>query len=45
MNNKFIRTRDKMHGPLVPTNPAFKDDGSLDIESTCRWINWLIEKG
>ena len=45
MNNRFKETRDKLKGPLIPINPAFKDDGSLDINSTCRWINWLIENG
>ena len=45
MNKKFRETRDKMYGPLVPINPAFKEDGSIDIDSTCRWINWLVENG
>ena len=45
MKAEYRQTWEKMQGPLVPINPAFCDDGSLDIESTCRWINWLIDNG
>lgn len=34
-----------IRGPLAPIMPAFHDDESLDIASTCRWVNWMIGKG
>lgn len=36
---------DRLTGPLVPIIPAYASDGTLDLESTCGWINWLIERG
>jgi len=27
----------------VPIIPAYSPDGKLDLQSTCGWINWLIE--
>ena len=45
MSNHFEDTVEKMAGPIVPVLPAFGDDGSLDLESTCGWIEWLIENG
>jgi len=32
-------------GPIVPIIPAFHANQNLDVESTCRWIDWLIGKG
>jgi 4-hydroxy-tetrahydrodipicolinate synthase len=39
------QTAAKIKGPLVPVMPAFDDGERLDIESTCRWVNWLISSG
>lgn len=36
---------DKLKGPLVPVMCAFDEDENLDLESTCRWIDWLIAGG
>ena len=36
---------EKIKGPLIPIMPAFDSDGALDLESTCKWVNWLIERG
>ena len=32
-------------GPLVPILTAFEEDDRLDIDSTCKWVDWLITKG
>ena len=45
MSDMFKETHNKMTGPIVPVIPAFGEDGSLDLESTCGWINWLIDNG
>lgn len=36
---------DGINGPLVPIMSAFKDDDMVDIDSTCSWIDWLIDSG
>jgi dihydrodipicolinate synthase/N-acetylneuraminate lyase len=36
---------DRLHGPLVPVMPAFRDDESLDLDATARWIDHLIDAG
>ena len=36
---------DRIKGPLVPILPAYTDDGKLDLEPTCGWIDWLIQRG
>ncbi|MCX5662736.1 MAG: dihydrodipicolinate synthase family protein [Planctomycetota bacterium] len=38
----FART---LKGPLVPVLAAFHDDERLDIDSTCRWVDWQIRSG
>lgn len=38
----FART---LRGPLVPILAAFREDESLDIDSTCRWADRLIAGG
>ena len=43
--NHFRTHSSKIRGPLVPILSAFKADGSLDIDSTCRWIEWLLDQG
>ncbi len=35
----------KLSGPLVPIMPAFRADERLDLDSTCRWVEWLIRRG
>jgi 4-hydroxy-tetrahydrodipicolinate synthase len=35
----------KIRGPLVPILAAFEDDESLDIDSTCKWVDWMIDQG
>lgn len=35
----------KITGPLVPIMPAFDADENLDLDSTCRWVDWQIESG
>jgi len=39
---EYART---LRGPLVPVLAAFGEDESLDIDSTCKWVDWLIQKG
>ena len=36
---------DRIRGPLVPIIPAFTKQEELDIDSTCKWLNWEIEQG
>ena len=36
---------ERLSGPLVPVMPAFDENEDLDIASTVRWVNWLIENG
>lgn len=36
---------DRLAGPLVPVMPAFRDDASLDLDATARWIDGLIADG
>lgn len=45
MRNDFKETIERMKGVLAPIMPAFHDDGSLDLTSTCRWIDWMIKGG
>lgn len=35
----------KIRGPLVPITTPFKDNDELDVESVCRWVDWLIQQG
>lgn len=35
----------KLVGPLAPVLCAFDDDGRLDTDSTCRWVQSLIDRG
>lgn len=36
---------DRLKGPLVPIIPAFGEREELDLDSTCRWLDWEIESG
>jgi 5-dehydro-4-deoxyglucarate dehydratase len=36
---------DRLHGPLVPVMPAFRNDGALDLDATARWVDGLIDAG
>lgn len=36
---------DRLHGPLVPVMPAFRDDETLDLDATARWVDHLIGEG
>jgi dihydrodipicolinate synthase/N-acetylneuraminate lyase len=36
---------DRLHGPLVPVMPAFRDDETLDLDATASWIEGLIDAG
>lgn len=35
----------KLAGPLVPIIPAFDSDYGLDIDSTCKWVARLVDRG
>jgi dihydrodipicolinate synthase/N-acetylneuraminate lyase len=35
----------EIRGPLVPILAAYKDDETLDIDSTCKWVDWMIGRG
>lgn len=35
----------KIQGPLVPVLTAFGDDERLDIDSTCRAVSWMLDRG
>lgn len=35
----------KIAGPLVPIMPAFGANEKLDLESTCKWVEWQIASG
>ncbi len=36
---------DELKGPLVPILPAFTEQDELDYESTCRWVDWVVDSG
>ena len=36
---------DRLQGPLVPVLPAFTDDQTLDLASTCRWLERIVAAG
>ena len=36
---------DRIKGPLSPVFPAFGDDEKLDLDSTCKWVDWAIDHG
>ena len=36
---------DRIRGPLVPIIPAFGEREELDLDSTCKWLDWEIEQG
>lgn len=35
----------RIRGPLAPVLAAFSDDDRIDIDATCRWVDWLITQG
>jgi dihydrodipicolinate synthase/N-acetylneuraminate lyase len=39
------RLGERLHGPLVPIMPAFRDDESLDLDATAAWVDQLIGRG
>ncbi len=36
---------DRIKGPLCPVFPAFGDDDKLDLDSTCKWVDWVVDQG
>ena len=36
---------DRIKGPLSPVFPAFSDDEKLDLDSTCKWVDWVVDQG
>ena len=44
-SNDYRSVVDKIRGPLVPIVPAFDDDERLDLESTQRWLDWIVGSG
>lgn len=36
---------ERIRGPVVPILPAFAADEGLDLESTTRWVEWLLSSG
>ena len=36
---------DRIRGPLAPIFPAFTADERLDLDSTCKWADWVVEQG
>jgi dihydrodipicolinate synthase/N-acetylneuraminate lyase len=43
--NKYRAFARTIRGPLVPLLTAFDDEERLDIDSTCRWVDWLLANG
>lgn len=39
------RLAERLAGPLVPVMPAFRDDETLDLDATARWIDGLVGAG
>ena len=35
----------RIQGPLAPVLVAYSDDESVDVDSTCRWVDWMIRGG
>lgn len=42
---KYEAIIDRLKGPLFPVIPAFLDDETLDIESTCKHVDWAVTEG
>jgi len=36
---------DRIRGPLAPVLPAFAADEKLDLDSTCKWADWVVGQG
>ena len=36
---------DRIKGPLSPVFPACSDDEKLDLDSTCKWVDWVVDQG
>lgn len=43
--NDYRSVAARIKGPLVPIAPAFREGGTLDLESTCAWVDWLVNSG
>ncbi len=41
--NQFRAFARTIRGPLVPILAAFDEEERLDIDSTCRWVSWLLD--
>jgi len=35
----------RLQGPLAPILTAFDEDDALNIDATCQWVDWMINKG
>lgn len=45
MNKDYRSNVDRIKGPLVPIMPAFTEDERLDLDSTQRWVEWIVQNG
>ena len=43
--SRYRDVSQRLRGPLAPVLTAFTEDGRLDIDATCRWVDWLITQG
>ena len=42
--NRYQAIAAQIRGPLTPVLTAFTAEGRVDIEATCRWVDWLIAR-
>ena len=43
--SNFREVGTKIRGPLMPILTAFRENERLDIDSTRKWVDWLLGKG
>jgi dihydrodipicolinate synthase/N-acetylneuraminate lyase len=43
--NDYRAIVERIKGPLVPISPAFTKNDDLDLDSTQRWLQWIVDSG
>ncbi len=43
--NDYRAIVERLKGPLVPITPAFTKNEDLDLDSTQRWLQWIVGSG
>ncbi len=43
--NDYQAVIERLKGPLVPITVAFAENEELDLDSTQRWLHWIVDSG